>query len=85
MPTPRNQQISLTDTPFYHCISRCVRRAFLCGTDSSSGKDYSHRKEWIVERLALLASTFSIDICAYAILDNHMLCGAPHNMCYVKP
>jgi len=41
MPTPRSQQISLSDTPFYHCISRCVRRTFLCGIDTLIGKDYS--------------------------------------------
>jgi len=72
MPTPRKQQISLSDTPYYHCISRCVRRAYLCGTDTSTGKDYNHRKDWIAERLALLANTFAIDICAYSILSNHM-------------
>ncbi|MCK5648783.1 MAG: transposase [Gammaproteobacteria bacterium] len=72
MPTPRNQQISLSDTPFYHCIARCVRRAFLCGTDAATGKDYSHRKDWVTERLALLANTFAIDVCAYAVLDNHL-------------
>ena len=72
MPTPRNQQISLSDTPYYHCIARCVRRAFLCGTDATTGKDYSHRKDWVAERLALLANTFAIDVCAYAILDNHL-------------
>jgi len=71
MPTPRSQQISLSDTPYYHCISRCVRRAFLCGVDTSTNKDYSHRKQWIAERLALLANTFAIEPCAYAILSNH--------------
>jgi REP element-mobilizing transposase RayT len=72
MPTPRSQQISLSDTPFYHCISRCVRRTFLCGFDSATNKDYSHRKQWIVERLALLSKTFAIDVCAYSIMDNHL-------------
>lgn len=71
MPTPRSQQISLSDTPYYHCISRCVRRTFLCGTDTTTNKDYSHRKQWIVERLALLSKTFAIEVCAYAIMSNH--------------
>jgi hypothetical protein len=71
MPTPRKLQISLSDTPYYHCISRCVRRAFLCGVDNATGKDFSHRKQWIVERLALLSNTFAIDICAYSIMSNH--------------
>ncbi len=62
MPTPRKQQTSLSDTPFYHCISLCVRRTFLCGTDSATQKDYSHRKQWIFERLVLLANTFAIEV-----------------------
>jgi len=27
----RSQIISLENTAYYHCMARCVRRAFLCG------------------------------------------------------
>jgi len=71
MTQARKNQINCTDTPYYHCISRCVRRAFLCGTDNSNGKDYSHRKKWIIERLKLITTVYAIDVCSYAIMDNH--------------
>ena len=38
MPRSRSSQVSLIDTPYYHCVSRCVRRCFLCGIDSYSGQ-----------------------------------------------
>jgi len=71
MPQARKAQISITDTPYYHCMGRCVRRAFLCGKDSVSGNDYSHRKQWVTDRLRELARSFAIDVCAYAIMSNH--------------
>jgi hypothetical protein len=46
-------------------IARCVRRAWLWCFDEYVGRDYSHRKEWVLERLAQLTSIFTIDICAY--------------------
>jgi hypothetical protein len=52
MPTYARGQIVVEDTVgVYHCIARCVRRAFLCGIDPYTGQDYSHRKEWILDRL----------------------------------
>ena len=71
MPKPRKLQISLDATPFYHCVSRCVRRAFLCGEDSVSGRSYEHRRHQIEHDLLRLASIFCIDIAAFAVLSNH--------------
>ncbi|MCG8316638.1 MAG: transposase [Pseudomonadales bacterium] len=71
MTQPRSNLISLEDTPYYHCVSRCVRRAFLCGDDFYSGQSYEHRREWITSRLGVLANMFCIEICAYAVMSNH--------------
>ena len=71
MTRPRSQLVSVDTTPYYHCIARCVRRAFLCGNDCYSGKCFDHRKPWLVERLAFLAEIIAIDIAAYAVMSNH--------------
>jgi hypothetical protein len=55
----------------YHCISRCVRRAFLHGKDLYSGKNYDHRKDWIKARIQDLTKIFTIEVLAYALMDNH--------------
>lgn len=71
MPKSRANQINIEATPYYHCISRCVRRAHLCGHDNTTGKNYEHRRTWIERRIEKLATVFSIDVCAYAIMHNH--------------
>lgn len=67
----RKSLISLQDTPYYHVVARCVRRAWLWGYDEYAGRDYSHRKDWVLERLDEFASIFAIDVCAYAVMSNH--------------
>jgi len=71
MPRSRKSQIAVEATPYYHCTSRCVRRAFLCGRDDHSGNDYEHRRSWIEQRMLQLAEAYALDICAYAVMSNH--------------
>ncbi|NRA84867.1 MAG: transposase [Gammaproteobacteria bacterium] len=71
MTRARHSLIDLAATPYYHVISRCVRRAFLCGEDRYTGKNFDHRRQWLIDRVKLLSGVFSIDIAAYAIMSNH--------------
>lgn len=69
---PRAEQFDGADVCVVHVVQRCVRRAFLAGSDPGSGKDYSFRKEWIRRRMEALASVFGVDVLSYAVMSNHM-------------
>ena len=68
----RREMIDPAEVQICHTISRCVRRAFLCGDDPVSGESYEHRRQWIRDRLEFLASVFGIDCLTYAVMSNHI-------------
>ena len=71
MATPRHLLVDPANECDYHLVSRCVRRAFLCGVDEYDQRDYSHRRGWLVERLGRIAPCFAVDVFAYTVLSNH--------------
>ena len=71
MGLPRNDYVQEGEVGVYHCTTRCVRRAFLAGFDSHTGRDFSHRKQWIEDRLQFLASVFSVEVTTFSVMSNH--------------
>jgi REP element-mobilizing transposase RayT len=71
MGLPRSRYVQEGQEGVYHCFSRCVRRAFLYGFDVLTRRDFSHRKVWLVDRLRYLSAIFAIEVCAYAVMENH--------------
>jgi hypothetical protein len=66
MTIARSQLIDPTLTRWYHCVSRCVRRAFLLGEGSDD------RKGWVEKRLEELAEIFAIAVGGFSVMDNHL-------------
>src|SRR5688572_4767073 len=66
MTIPRSKLIDPTRLTWVHCISRCVRQAWLCG------KQVEHRKSWVTERLEFLARCFAVEVAGFAVMSNHL-------------
>jgi len=67
----RSEQIDPENAGYYHLVSRCVRRAFLCGDDPETGVNYDYRRQWIENRILELANYFAIEVYSYAVMHNH--------------
>jgi hypothetical protein len=66
MTMARSQLVDVSVTRWYHCVTRCVRRAFLL----SEGE--LDRKQWIELRLQELADIFAVAVGGFSVMDNHL-------------
>ena len=66
MTMARAHLVDVSVTRWYHCVTRCVRRALLLG------KAPWNRKEWIERRLQELAEIFAVAVGGFSVLDNHL-------------
>ena len=66
----RSQIVDASEVGIYHCVSRCVRRAFLCGDDALTGQNFDHRKDCegrfksqaVLDESATLACSMYVDL-----------------------
>jgi hypothetical protein len=66
MPLPRRLLVHDELPGTYHVISRCVRRAFLCGDQAE------HRRTWVRDLIRQATGAFAVDVLAYAVMSNHL-------------
>ena len=66
MPLPRHVLIDDERPSAFHLISRCVRRAYLCGDQAE------HRRAWVTELIRQATGAFSVDVLSYAVMSNHL-------------
>lgn len=71
MPYTRKSVVQPELPGVYHCISRCVRRARICGFDVLTKKNYEHRRQLIYKSIQELSSIFAIEVFACSVLSNH--------------
>lgn len=69
---PRAMTVDPDAPGCHHGISRFVHRAWPCGEDSASGRNFDHRRVWIEERLLDLPRSFAFGLYARALMSDHM-------------
>jgi diadenosine tetraphosphate (Ap4A) HIT family hydrolase len=66
MAIARAKLVDLTVNRWCHCVSRCVRKAFLLGEGDHN------RREWLENRLEELAEIFAVSVDGFAVMHNHL-------------
>ena len=66
MTIARTHLVDVSLARWYHCITRCVRRAFLLGEGDQN------RKKWLENRLEELTGIFAIAVGGFSVMDNHL-------------
>ena len=66
MTIARRELVDVSVTPWYHCITRCVRRALLLG------EGLLDRKQWVEDRIEELAKIFAVGVGGFSVMDNHL-------------
>ena len=66
MAIARAQLVDVSLTRWYHCVTRCVRRAFLLGEGDHN------RKLWLQNRLEELAEIFAVSVGGFSVMNNHL-------------
>jgi len=69
---PRKYVFDAHEVGIYHCINRCVRRAYLCGFDAVSQVSFEHRRRWLQDRLMFLAGVMGLDVLGFCVMSNHL-------------
>jgi putative transposase len=65
MTTARAHSVDMSLARWYHCVSCCVRKAFLLGEGDGN------RKEWSANRLDELAEVFAVAVGGFSAMDDH--------------
>ena len=67
MTISRSRLVDASVSRWYHCVSRCVRKAHLMGNEAAPG-----RKDWIENRLRELDAILAVSVGGISLMDNHL-------------